>query len=51
MSTKEVIQNMINIINPTACYVESKRVNPKSSHHKKKAVFGVPIVAQCNEPD
>lgn len=39
MSTKEVIQNMINIINPTACYVESKRVNPKSSHWKEKHFF------------
>ena len=40
---RDVVENMINIINMAVIYIKVvKRVNPESSHHKEKNFFLFP---------
>ena len=41
MSTRDIIYNMINIINTIAKY---ERVNPKSSHHKENMFYSPSLI-------
>ena len=41
--------NMINIINTSVCYVSKLRVEPKSSHCKKKNIFSISLILYLYE--
>ena len=48
MSTRDIMYNMINIINTTVKY---ERVNPKSSHHKENMFFSPLILYLWDDGD
>ena len=45
ISTRDVMCNMINITNTAVCHVwKLSRINPKSSHYKKKILLSISLI-------